>query len=127
MAAFAVGGRLIARDESGAWSRLDEAARLCAADLGFKLDATAAADPAVREKIAARLAHVLVDYITDTPRDALGKSLLLTGELDRSVVPSAHFVLGRRRPNICSSAKRPSSATSRNCWRAAFAASCRNA
>ena len=67
----------------------DEAAQLCAADLGLKLDATAAADPAVREKIAARLAHVLVDYITDTPRDALGKSLLLTGELDRSVVPSA--------------------------------------
>ena len=89
VAAFAVGGRLIAQDEGGAWSRLDEAARLCAADLGLTLDATTSADPAVREKIAARLAHVLVDYITDSPRDALGKSLLLTGELDRSVVPSA--------------------------------------
>jgi ethanolamine utilization protein EutA len=89
VAAFAVGGRLLARDESGAWSRIDESALLAGVDCGIALDATTVADPAVREKIAARLAHVLVDYITDTPRDALGKSLLLTGELDRSVVPSA--------------------------------------
>jgi ethanolamine utilization protein EutA len=89
VAAFAVGGRLIAQDDGGTWSRLDEAAQLAAKDLGIALDAASAADPATREKIAARLAHVLVDYITDTPRDALGKSLLLTGELDRSVVPAA--------------------------------------
>jgi len=87
--AFAVGGRLLAQDDAGAWSRIDDSAKLAAADLELDLDPTTVADPAIRDAIAARLAHVLIDYVTDTPRDALGSALLLTSELVRSVAPTA--------------------------------------
>ena len=89
LCAFAVGGRLLAQDTSGTWSRTDDTARRVAADLGIALDATTLSDAAVRDAVAARLARIVVDYITDTPRDALGTALLLTNELDRSITPTA--------------------------------------
>jgi ethanolamine utilization protein EutA len=87
--AFAAGGRLLAEDAAGNWSRVDDAARRVGADLGLTLDATTLSDASIRDAVAARLARVVLDYITDTPRDALGTSLLLTDELDRSVRPEA--------------------------------------
>jgi ethanolamine utilization protein EutA len=36
--AFAVGGRLLAQDASGAWTRIDDSARLVAEDLGLSAD-----------------------------------------------------------------------------------------
>jgi ethanolamine utilization protein EutA len=89
VAAFAVGGRLLAADESGAWTRIDDSARLVAKELGLAIDPTTFADEAVRKRIAQRLAAVAADYIGDAPRDALGKALLLTGELPRTVAPAA--------------------------------------
>src|SRR5215467_10132843 len=53
--AFAVGGRLLATDETGAWSRVDDSARLVAEELGIPLDGAALADEAARRRIAARL------------------------------------------------------------------------
>jgi ethanolamine utilization protein EutA len=89
VAAFAVGGRLLAADAAGAWTRVDDSARLVAQELGLATDPATLADPAVRQRIAQRLAAVAADYILDAPRDALGKALLLTEDLARPVKPAA--------------------------------------
>ena len=47
VAAFAVGGRLLAQDDDGAWTRIDDSARLVAEELGISLTAAAAAAPAL--------------------------------------------------------------------------------
>src|SRR5215831_3617390 len=89
VAAFAVGGRLLAQDERGAWTRVDDSARRGAAELGLATDPATLADAAVRARIAQRLAAVAADYILDAPRDALGRALLLTEELPRPLAPAA--------------------------------------
>jgi ethanolamine utilization protein EutA len=89
LSAFAVGGRLIATDASGAWTRIDHSARLVADDLGIALSPQALADTALRQKIAQRLAAVAADSITDAPLDGLGQSLLLTERLPRGRKPTA--------------------------------------
>jgi ethanolamine utilization protein EutA (predicted chaperonin) len=87
--AFAVGGRLIATDENGDWTRIDDTAVFVARDLGVPATAASFADPAVRARIASRLADVAIDYITGAPLDALARSLLLTPELNRTAAPAA--------------------------------------
>ncbi|MGH6670646.1 MAG: ethanolamine ammonia-lyase reactivating factor EutA [Xanthobacteraceae bacterium] len=89
LSAFAVGGRLVATDQSGAWSRIDHSARLVADDLGVALSPQALADPALRQKIAGRLAAVAADYIVGGPLDDLGRSLLLTEQLPHRPKPTA--------------------------------------
>jgi ethanolamine utilization protein EutA len=89
VAAFAVGGRLIARDDSGAWSRVDDSARAVAAALGIATDPATLAEPAPREAIAQRLAAIAADYILGVAPDALGRSLLLTAPLLRHRPPDA--------------------------------------
>jgi ethanolamine utilization protein EutA (predicted chaperonin) len=89
VAAFAVGGRLLAADETGAWTRIDDSARLVAKELGLPIDPRTFADEAVRRRVAQRLAAVAADYILDAPRDDLGKALLLTEELPRPAAPAA--------------------------------------
>ena len=89
VAAFAVGGRLLATDEGGVWTRVDDSARLVAQELGLATDPATLADIAVRRKIAHRLAAIAADYILDAPRDALGQALLLTEDLARPVAPVA--------------------------------------
>ena len=89
VAAFAVGGRLVAADEAGAWTRVDDSARLVAQELGIATDPATLADPDVRRRIAARLATIAADYILDAPRDPLGRALLLTEELPRPAAPVA--------------------------------------
>jgi ethanolamine utilization protein EutA len=89
VAAFAVGGRLIARDDSGAWSRVDDSARAVAAALGIATDPATLAERAPREAIAQRLAAIAADYILGVAPDALGRSLLLTAPLPRHGPPDA--------------------------------------
>jgi ethanolamine utilization protein EutA len=89
VSAFAVGGRLLACDEYGRWTRIDESARLAATDLGLSLDLQKLSDEVVRQQVARRLAQVAADFITDAPRDALGDSLRLTDDLLRPVKPMA--------------------------------------
>jgi len=89
VAAFAVGGRLIAADENGEWTRIDDSALLLAKDLGFPPTPASFADLENRKRIANRLADVALDYITGEPLDDLGRAIMLTPELKRTVVPSA--------------------------------------
>lgn len=88
VAAFAVGGRLLAQDDAGVWSRIDDSARLVAEDLGIALDPATAADPEVRRRICERLAQVAVDEILGAEADPLGQELRLTRPLDRTVAPA---------------------------------------
>jgi ethanolamine utilization protein EutA len=94
LAAFAVGGRLIAADESGAWSRIDGSARLVANDLALELSSRRLADPTIRRQIAQRLAAAAVDIILNAPLDPLARSLLLTEPLPRDVAPAALTLSG---------------------------------
>ena len=88
LSAFAVGGRLVAADSGGAWTRIDESARLVADDLGLEISPQALADPAVRQKLAHRLAVAAADVITGAALDRLGQSLLLTEPLPHGLQPS---------------------------------------
>jgi ethanolamine utilization protein EutA len=88
VAAVAVGGRLVATDRSGAWTRVEHSAALVAAEQGLATSPDALVDPAVRRALAERLADVAVDHIVGAPLDVMGRELLLTGPLQRSVEPA---------------------------------------
>ncbi|MBO0755569.1 MAG: ethanolamine ammonia-lyase reactivating factor EutA, partial [Bradyrhizobiaceae bacterium] len=94
LAAFAVGGRLVATDDTGAWTRVDHSAQLVAKELGLSTSPQSLADARVRKQIADRLAAIALDYILDTPRDRLGVALNLTDDLPHSPAPQAITVSG---------------------------------
>lgn len=87
VAAFAVGGRLLATDSYGAWTRVDDSAKLVAQELGLATDFRAMGELKNRKAIAARLATLAVDQITGGSTDVLGKKLELTEPLPRTVEP----------------------------------------
>jgi ethanolamine utilization protein EutA len=88
VAALAVGGRLIAQDRAGMWTRVDDSARLVAAALGLDTTPASLANPAVRQAIADRLADLLVDHLAGAGLGDLGRALMLTAPLERSVEPA---------------------------------------
>ena len=92
--AVAVGGRLLATDENGAWTRVDESARLVAKALDLATDAQTLANEDVRRQIACRLAAIAADTILGTPPDPLAASLQLTEPLRRLATPGALTVSG---------------------------------
>ena len=87
VAAFAVGGRLVAQDTGGAWTRVDDSALRVAHELSIATTPESLANAQARHAIAKRLATLAADQITGTPRDALGKALELTEPLEWSVKP----------------------------------------
>jgi len=89
VAAFAVGGRVIAADDGGDFTRVDDSARLVADALCIETDVATLANPAARLAIARRLAMIAADYILGVPPDPLGQSLLLTDPLPRAAAPAA--------------------------------------
>jgi ethanolamine utilization protein EutA len=88
VAAFAVGGRLLAQDVSGSWTRVDSSAHSVARDLGLSIEPEQLNDAAARQAIAHRLATLAVDQITGSPLDALGHELALTEPLARTIPPT---------------------------------------
>src|SRR5215467_1257846 len=89
LAAFAIGGRLIAMDARGDWTRIDHAARLVGNDLSLSLSPKLLADEAIRRQIVRRLSAAAADIILGSPLDTLARSLLLTEPLPREVAPAA--------------------------------------
>ena len=85
--AFAAGGRLLARDNTGRWTRVDESAQLVADELAINTDPDTLNDPSIRRQIASRLANVIVDFIRGGATDRLGMALQLTEDLARPVAP----------------------------------------
>ncbi|MGN6748516.1 MAG: ethanolamine ammonia-lyase reactivating factor EutA [Xanthobacteraceae bacterium] len=94
LAAFAVGGRLIATDPHGYWTRIEQAARLVADDLALQISPQTLADPSIREKIVPRLAAAAADIIFDASLDPLARALLLTAPLPRQAAPAALTISG---------------------------------
>jgi ethanolamine utilization protein EutA len=88
VAAFAVGGRLLAQDAQGNWTRIDDSTHLVAKELGIEATPANFADAAVRQKIAQRLAEIAVDQIAGETLDALGRALELTEPLARAPAPT---------------------------------------
>ena len=103
VAAFAVGGRLLAQDATGAWTRIDESALWVARELGIDASPGTFSDETVRRAIAERLATIVVDQISGGALDELGKTLELTDSLARTVKPGfitfsggvAEYIFGR--------------------------------
>lgn len=103
VAAFAVGGRALAQDRQGAWSRIDASAMAVAQEMGLPLSPVTFAHESPRKAVAQRLATILVDQILGGPLDQLGRSLELTEPLIRTVKPAfitlsggvAEFIFGR--------------------------------
>jgi ethanolamine utilization protein EutA len=89
VSAFAVGGRLLAADSKGEWTRVDQSAWLVAKELGIATDAASLSDPAKRQRIARRLAELCVDQIVGAKLDELGHQLELTEPLARTSPPDA--------------------------------------
>jgi ethanolamine utilization protein EutA len=87
VAAFAVGGRLLAQDENGAWTRIDDSARAVARELGLEVTPDAFAGESARTAIAACCARIVTDQICGAPLDALGHALELTEPLSRTMKP----------------------------------------
>ena len=83
VAAFAVGGRLVAQDPAGDWTLIDDPARLVAASLGLDAGPATFASPAARRQLAERLAGLVIDQIVSGPVDGLGRALALTEPLER--------------------------------------------
>jgi len=94
LAAFAVGGRLIATDERGDWTRIDHAAHLVADDLALQISPQILADPTIRNRIVQRLAAAAADIILDAPLDPLARALLVTEPLPRNAAPVALTLSG---------------------------------
>ena len=88
VSAFAVGGRCIATDAEGRYTRVDDSAVAVADELGLPTTPEALADAGLRRRFAARLATIAADYVLGVQRDTLGRSLLLTEELPRKVKPA---------------------------------------
>ena len=103
VAAFAVGGRLLAQDASGAWTRIDASAQRVAKELGLGASPGTFSAESARTAIARRLATIVVDQIVGKSLDALGKELELTEPLARTVRPAfitfsggvAEYIYGR--------------------------------
>src|SRR5580704_9191909 len=89
LCAFAVGGRLIATDAVGEWTRIDDSAQLAADDLGLLISPQILADETVRSRMAQRLSTVATDIITGAKLDRLGQLLLLTESLPHTARPTA--------------------------------------
>lgn len=112
--AFAVGGRLLAQDDEGAWTRVDDSVRLVADELGIATDPESMANESNRQKIVTRLAEVAVDFISGKSLDRLGMSLQLTEALPRPMQPTALTFSGVSR-NTFSGVKPKSMATLPRC------------
>jgi ethanolamine utilization protein EutA len=89
VSAFAVGGRLLATNAQGAWTRVDDSARLVIEELGLLANPRTLSNVATRRLVAGRLASIAADCILGEPCNHLGESLKLTEDLVRAVAPTA--------------------------------------
>ncbi|MDB9863198.1 ethanolamine ammonia-lyase reactivating factor EutA [Litorivicinus sp.] len=88
VAAYAIGGRLIASADGAVWDRADQAAIDTALDIGAVLDEDQMQSPELRLQITERLAQVLSGVILRASPDLLTQKLALTEPLSWSVEPT---------------------------------------
>ncbi len=85
VAAFAVGGRILATGADGRWTYVTDAARILARELELSATPKTFADAANRRRIAERLARVVLDNLQAPVLDPLAQDLALTAPLARPV------------------------------------------
>jgi len=103
IAACAVGGRLMATDDSGNWVRCDDSISKVSSHLGISFDYASDISDAQRQQIIVCMAEVLVSVISGAEPDSLLDSLLLTEPLSWSIIPEemsfsggvSEFIYGR--------------------------------
>ncbi len=79
--AINVGSRLVAWNEEGILTRVEEAGACVAASLGLKAEVGEELSPEEREALAEKLAELLFEIITQKDLSALARSLMITEEL----------------------------------------------
>ena len=87
--AFAVGGRLVAFDDDGVVTRLDESAALAAAGAGVPLRLGGRPAPAELARVVDALAEAAIAFIRGAKPTALGEKLALTEPLAPGARPDA--------------------------------------
>lgn len=87
IAAYAVGGRLMATDHRGDWVRCDESIHLVCDSLGMEFEDASEISDQQRQQIVASLAEVLIAVVSRSGSNQLVDRLLLTEPLSWTVVP----------------------------------------
>ena len=103
IAAYAIGGRLMATDDDGAWSRCDDSIYKVSDDLGITFDDVSGISEPQRQQIVTRLVEVLLGVMRRSRPDRLMDDLLLTAPLSWSGLPEemtfsggvSEFIYGR--------------------------------
>ena len=88
IAACAIGGRLMATDDSGNWVRCDDSILTVSNHLGILFDRVSDISDSQRQQIVICMAEVLVSVISGSEPDSLLDTLLLTEPLSWPVVPA---------------------------------------
>lgn len=78
VAALACGGRLVARDTTGRWTRIENTAHLLAQSLKLTLSPETLESPALRQRLATQQAAILIACIIKTPLDHVSQQFRLT-------------------------------------------------
>ena len=87
VSAFAVGGRILSKEDSSQWLRIDDSAKKIARDIGFEPTSSGFSNTENFNKFIQRTATLIVEKILDQASDDLGESLELTPTLTRSKNP----------------------------------------
>ena len=87
VAAYAIGGRLLASDDGVVWNRCEQSIFDVSSDIGIILINQSPPDQETSEEIVKRLSSVLGDVLARRPHDDLMKKLLLTEPLSWSCSP----------------------------------------
>lgn len=103
IAAYAVGGRLMATDHRGDWVRCDESIHLVCDSLGMEFEDASEISDQQRQQIVASLAEVLIAVVSRSGSNQIVDRLLLTEPLSWTVVPDemsfsggvSEFIYGR--------------------------------
>jgi len=87
VSAIAIGGRILSKENTSQWVRIDDSAKIIAGSIGFEPTHSNFSNFEIFNKFIKRTAALIVSEILDREIDSLGKSLELTPSLVRNKKP----------------------------------------
>jgi len=87
VSAFAIGGRILSKESSDEWVRIDDSAIKIANSIGFKAISSNFNDQELFNRFIQQTAKQIIDQVLNLELDSLGKSLALTSSLLRLEQP----------------------------------------
>jgi len=87
VSAFAIGGRILSKEQTQQWMRIDDSAVKIANEIGFQATGLNFENKELFEVFIQRTAKLIIDQVLDLEIDNLGKSLELTPSLLRTEKP----------------------------------------